>query len=84
MIERWLAAHYYCAMDPVYMSKSTGGASGSFQRKAGDGTFETTEYGRMACSLDYSGATAAVGKRQFAYGIWLGSRGGIPRTGSAC
>lgn len=62
MIERWLAAHYYCQMDPLYTSRSTAGASGSFQRKQGDG-FETTEYGATAVRLDPSGCLSSLGKR---------------------
>ena len=71
-IESWLSAHYYCMKDPLYQSKSTGGVSGTFQRKQGEG-FETTEYGRVACQLDYSGSLKAIGMRQFAGAVWLGT-----------
>lgn len=71
LIERWLAAHFYCMYDPLYQSKSTQGASGTFQRKSGEG-FETTEYGRTACQLDYSGSLRAIGLRQFAGMSWAG------------
>lgn len=71
LIERWLAAHFYVVMDPLYQSKSTQGASGSFQRKTESG-FEVTDYGRTACQLDYSGTLRAIGLRQFAGGQWLG------------
>lgn len=72
LIERWLSAHFYCVNDPLYMSQAAGGASGSYQRKIGDG-FEVTEYGRTACQLDYSGTLRAIGLRQFAGGFWAGT-----------
>ena len=71
-IETWLAAHFYCVNDPLYQSQATGGASGSFQRKIGEG-FETTDYGRAACNMDVSGMLRAIGLRQFAGAIWLGT-----------
>lgn len=72
LIERWLAAHFYCVNDPLYMSKSTGGASGNFQRGAPTEGFQTTDYGRQAVALDYSGVLNAIGKRSFASAVWLG------------
>lgn len=77
LIERWLAAHFYTVMDPLYMSKSTRGASGSFQRKTGEG-FECTDYGRTACQMDYSGSLRAIGLRQFASGAWAGGPPYLP------
>jgi hypothetical protein len=68
LMERWLAAHFYCMMDPLYMSKSGGGASGSFQKKVGEG-FDSTDYGKAACNVDQSGVLTAIGKRQFAAGF---------------
>lgn len=70
-METWLAAHFYLIRDPLYQSKSVGGASGTFQRKQGDG-FETTDYGRAACNIDFSGTLRAIGLRQFAGAAWLG------------
>jgi len=72
LIERWLAAHFYTVMDPLYRSKSTMGASGNFQRGQANDGFETTDYGRQACMLDYSGMLRAIGKRQVAGGYWAG------------
>jgi hypothetical protein len=68
LMERWLAAHFYCTMDPIFMQKATDGASGSFQRKVGDG-FDATDYGKAACNVDTSGVLTAIGKRQFASGF---------------
>jgi len=71
LIERWLSGYYYCKNDPLYMSKSTAGASASFQRKVGDG-FDANEFGQVAVNLDISGCLSAIGKRQFASLAWLG------------
>jgi hypothetical protein len=72
LVERWLAAHAYCHMDPIYMSKSTAGASASFQRGSGGEGFESTDYGKMAVRIDYSGCLSAIGKRQVARGFAAG------------
>jgi len=72
LIERWLAAHFYCTMDPLYRSKSTLGASGQFQRGQAAAGFETTDYGARACEIDYSGCLRAIGLRQFAGGFYAG------------
>lgn len=83
LIERWLAAHFYCVNDPLYESKTTQGATGKFQRKSESG-FEVTDYGRTACQLDYSGTLRAIGLRQFAGGMWNGiafDGGSMPNPG---
>jgi hypothetical protein len=72
LMERWLAAHFYAAQDPLYTSKSSLGASGSFQRGAGKEGFESTDYGARACNIDYSGMLKAIGARQSAGALWLG------------
>lgn len=53
-IEVHLAAHFYSLRDPLYTSKSTGRASGSFQVGSGNGLMETA-YGRNAVDLDVTG-----------------------------
>lgn len=72
LLERWLAAHYYCQSDTTYKSKSTGGASGSF--RGGDGMgFESTLYGQSAMmNIDPSGCLANLDKTTSAGGVWLG------------
>ncbi len=73
-IERWLAAHLYCHADPLYMSRSTQGASGGFQRgQAGKG-FESTHYGMMAMDLDYSGSLKKINGLKRAGAFWMGKR----------
>lgn len=66
-----LSAHFYCAMDALYMSRSTSKASGSFQRTTGK-RLEGTEYGQMALTLDASGCLDAISKSAFASLTWLG------------
>src|SRR5262249_26877290 len=72
MIERWLSAHFYCKMDPLYNSNSTEGASGAYQRKSGGEGFESTDYGEAAVRLDDSGCLNAMGKRTTVSAFWLG------------
>lgn len=71
VIERWLAAHYYQSSDQALASKSTGGASGSFQGQTGK-RLEGTKYGQAALDLDYSGCLNAIQMRAFAGAKWLG------------
>jgi hypothetical protein len=71
LIERWLAAHCYAQVDMLYASKSTAGASASFQGQTGL-SLDSTRYGQMAVNLDYSGCLNAIGKRQFVQGYHLG------------
>lgn len=73
LVERWLSAHCYCVMDPLYTSRSTAGRSGSFQRKQGEG-FESTDYGMQAVRLDYSGCLSGIGRRAVASGRAVGGR----------
>jgi hypothetical protein len=61
MIERWLSAHQYCCSDKTYASKSTSGASGSFQGQTTTG-FEATLYGQTALRLDFSGSLQQLDK----------------------
>lgn len=73
LIERWMSAHFYAMLDPIYQNKSSGGASGGFQRGHGGTTFEDFDYSRVACNMDYSGCLSAIGKRSFARFSWIGT-----------
>jgi hypothetical protein len=64
LIERWLAAHFYTRSDQAYRSKSTGGASASFQGSTAM-SLDASYYGQTAVNIDYSGALNAIGKRLF-------------------
>lgn len=67
-----LGAHFYCAMDALYMSRSTADASGSFQRTTGK-RLEGTEYGQMAMMMDTSGCLSTFNNgAAFASLTWLG------------
>ena len=72
LIERWLSAHFYCAQDKPEIQKTTQGASASFQGQKQTQGLDTTEYGRRAITLDYSGKLNALDKRAFARTAWLG------------
>lgn len=74
LIERWLAAHVYQQSDQGYASRSTEGASASFQGQTAM-YLEGTKYGQMALSLETNGCLAAIasGKGNArARGFWLG------------
>jgi hypothetical protein len=71
LIERWLSAHAYAMVDQPYASKSTGGASGSYQGRT-DMMLEATKYGQMALALDWTGCLSAVSKQARAGARWLG------------
>lgn len=71
LVERWLAAHCYAQSDKTYASRSTAGASGSFDGKTDMG-FDSTLYGQTAMRIDYSGCLTAINKRQVAGAVWLG------------
>jgi len=59
IIERWLSAHFYALSDPLYSSRSTDGASGSFQGQTGMG-LDSTTYGQTAKRLDTTGFLAGM------------------------
>ena len=77
LIERWLAAHYYQIADPGYQSRSTGGASGSFNGQTTQ-TFKSTRFGQQACAMDITGWLARrdkeveEGARRRVQVLWVG------------
>ncbi len=73
LIERWLSAHLYVMSDQQYASKSTSGASASFQGQT-QMHLEASKYGQNALDIDYSGCLTAISKRQVASGFWMGKR----------
>ena len=79
-IERYLAAHYYSLLDPLYRSKSTGGASGTFQGTDGMG-LNSTHYGQNAIALDPTGRLLSLSKGSpVAKVAWLGTPARNART----
>lgn len=71
-IETLLAAHFYCVNDPLYSSRSTQGASGSFQRAGAKEGFSSTDYGKQAMDVDWSGVLKNINMQQFASGTSMG------------
>lgn len=77
LIERWLSAHFYAQADPLYQSRSNGGASGSFQGQTAM-VFSNTNYGQQAMALDFTMALSKMsqeaieGGRRKAGFTWLG------------
>lgn len=71
IIERWLAAHFYTMYDQMMQSKTTAGASASFQGTRGPSISSTT-YGQTAINLDPTGCLAAISNRQFAQAFGAG------------
>lgn len=68
LIETWLAGYYYTKMDPLYLSKSTDGSGGSFQRNP-----VRNDYLQSAVELDPSGLLLSlVDPSQTAGAGWLG------------
>lgn len=71
IMERWLSAYYYTQMDPIYQTRSTGGASGGFVSPGKDA--DANRYRQGAIESDPSGSLNALLKRQSASGFWAGS-----------
>jgi len=64
-LETLLAAHYYTIGDPLYVSRSTGAASGSFQPRS---------YKEEAWEADASGCLRSLAKGGRAEIVWLGKK----------
>jgi len=71
IIERWLSGHYYGLMDQMFTSKSTAGASASFQGQT-QMNLDSTFYGQTAQGLDPTGCLTAITQRHIARATWLG------------
>ena len=66
-LETVMSCHFYTKLDPTYTSRSTRGASGSFNRGK-----EPEPYKAMAIEFDTSGWVNALLNRFVASGNWLG------------
>jgi len=71
-VERYLAAHLYAARDQLYTSRSTGGASGSFQGQFGM-RLDSTDYGQRAMLFDCTGVLQSINQgKSKATLAWVG------------
>lgn len=59
LLERWLAAHFYCSSDQPYKQRSTLRAQGTFQGQTGM-YLEATKYGQAALLLDTTGSLSTI------------------------
>jgi hypothetical protein len=59
-LERWLAAHFVCIRDPLFMQASTDGQSMTFQRGPAKDGLKATSYGQQVLLLDPTGILALV------------------------
>ena len=76
-IERWLSAHFSCALDPRSAKEGVGGGSAradiSYQYKLGL-NLQNTYYGQVAISLDPTGTLNSISKGQIpASFVFVGS-----------
>jgi hypothetical protein len=71
LIERNLAAHFYAMSDPGYRSRSTEGASASFDGQTGK-MLDYTPHGQRAMMLDPSGLLRGIVSGRMASMGWLG------------
>lgn len=72
IVEALLACHFYQLADPGYTGRTTAGAGGQFKVGTPGEGFESTDYGRNACSVDWTGTLLAINRRKFASAAWLG------------
>jgi hypothetical protein len=75
LVERNLAAYFYTNTDPLYASKSTGGASGSFLYEKNENPFL-----RAAKMLDPTGLLPGILSGKSASLTWLGTTESEERT----
>lgn len=63
LVERWISCWCYCQMDPLYTSRSTLSASGSFAEQ---------DYKKVAVAMDPTGVLSALLEGRRAGMSWLG------------
>lgn len=63
LVERWLAAHYYTVMDPLYIEKETGRARGKWKERC---------YLDVAKQMDPSGLLGGIVAAHKIRVTWLG------------
>lgn len=81
-IEAYLSAHFYGHGDQFYSSRSTQGASGSFQGNTGQIGIEGSQYGQTALRLDTSGCLNGLNNKARVGIFWAGTKASnVTRTG---
>jgi len=73
-MEAYVAAHLYGHGDQFYQSRSTQGASGSFQGSTSQIGLEGSQYGQTALRLDTSGCLNALHNKARVGMTWLGTK----------
>lgn len=73
-IEAYIACHLYGHSDQFYQSRSTQGASGSFQGQTSQLGLEGSQYGQTALRLDTTGCLSVINNPSRKVGMrWLGT-----------
>lgn len=75
LIERWLAAHFYCMFDPRAEREKAGSVEAKYETKI-DLRLNLSKYGQMAMLLDTTGYLDSLndGKKKRVLGVeWLGT-----------
>lgn len=73
LIERWLAAHFYCMRDPRAVSERAGPVSATYQSKV-DLRLNLSHYGQMAIILDTSGYLRSLSSGRITPSVtWVGT-----------
>src|SRR5574337_1398438 len=72
IVERWLAAHFYCIMNKPIQTLAAGGMSITRQ---GQSTMKlsSTSWGQQAIMLDFSGYLNMIDNSGRVYANWLGT-----------
>lgn len=63
-IERWLSAHFVCALDPRSKAEKIGDASVTYENASTGEGLKSTRYGQQVLLLDTSGTLAQLGKKK--------------------
>ena len=73
LVERWLAAHFYCMRDPRTTAEKAGPVGANFQ-SAVDLNLATSHFGQQAMVLDTSGTLRNISRgRRKPSVLWLGT-----------
>ena len=69
-IERWLAAHLTCMMDPRETAKAMGDARVSFEQGTLGAGLQSTRYGQQVLLLDWTGTIAGASLRRTTFRVF--------------